>query len=135
MPASIHASIPAWVPAVLLGLLALGWRLSRTRTVRPAVPVAIAVAMFAFSLYGVASAFGVDALALRGGGQGLPQILCHPATQVAMVHIQRRWHVPLLAQVALNALHPGAVFDDGQHQRHVVAVHLARLQPARMGAP
>ena len=64
MPASIHASIPAWLPALLLGLLALGWRLSRTRTVRPAVPVAIAVAMFAFSLYGVASAFGVDALAL-----------------------------------------------------------------------
>lgn len=58
------ASIPVWVPAVLLGLLALGWRLSRTRTVRPAVLVAIAVAMFGFSLAGVASAFGVDLPAL-----------------------------------------------------------------------
>lgn len=58
------ASIPVWVPAVLLALLALGYRLSRTRTVRPSVLVAIAVAMFGFSLYGVAAAFGVDALAL-----------------------------------------------------------------------
>jgi hypothetical protein len=58
------ASIPVWVPAVLLGLLALGWRLSRTRTVRPAVLVAIPVAMFGFSLAGVASAFGVDLPAL-----------------------------------------------------------------------
>ena len=58
------AFIPAWVPAVLLGLLALGWRLSRTRTVRPAALVAIAVAMFGFSLFGVASAFGADAPAL-----------------------------------------------------------------------
>lgn len=64
MPASIAASIPVWVPAVLLGLLALGWRLSRTRTVRPSALAAIAVAMFGFSLYGVASAFGVDAPAL-----------------------------------------------------------------------
>lgn len=58
------AFIPAWVPAVLLGLLALGWRLSRTRTVRPAALAAIALAMFAFSLFGVASAFGVDPVAL-----------------------------------------------------------------------
>lgn len=58
------AFIPAWVPAVLLGLLALGWRLSRTRTVRPSALAAIALAMFAFSLFGVASAFGVDPVAL-----------------------------------------------------------------------
>lgn len=64
MPATIAASIPVWVPALLLGLLALGWRLSRTRTVRPAVLVAVAAAMFGFSLFGVASAFGVDAPAL-----------------------------------------------------------------------
>lgn len=64
MPASIPASIPVWVPAVLLGLLALGWRLSRTRTVRPSALAAIAVAMFGFSLLGVASAFGADLPAL-----------------------------------------------------------------------
>lgn len=58
------AFIPVWVPAVLLALLALGYRLSRTRTVRPAALVGIAAAMFGFSLYGVASAFGVDPLAL-----------------------------------------------------------------------
>jgi hypothetical protein len=60
----MHASIPVWVPAVLLALLALGYRLSRTRAVRPAALAAIAAAMFGFSLYGVASAFGVDLLAL-----------------------------------------------------------------------
>jgi hypothetical protein len=58
------ASIPVWVPAVLLALLALGYRLSRTRTVRPSALAAIALAMFGFSLYGVASAFGVDLPAL-----------------------------------------------------------------------
>lgn len=58
------ASIPVWVPAVLLALLALGYRLSRTRTVRPSALAAIAMAMFAFSLYGVASAFGIDLPAL-----------------------------------------------------------------------
>lgn len=58
------AFIPVWVPALLLGLLALGWRLSRTRTVRPTALVVVAVAMFGFSLYGVASAFGADAPAL-----------------------------------------------------------------------
>ncbi len=57
-------AFPVWVPAVLLALLALGYRLSRTRTVRPLVMVAIAAAMFGFSLYGVASAFGVQAPAL-----------------------------------------------------------------------
>ena len=64
MPTSTLAHIPVWVPAIALGLLALGWRLSRTRTVRPAALAAIAVAMFGFSLSGVASAFGVDPLAL-----------------------------------------------------------------------
>lgn len=58
------ASIPVWVPLVLLALMALGYRLSRTRTVRPSVPVAIAAAMFAFSAYGVASAFGAELPAL-----------------------------------------------------------------------
>lgn len=64
MPTSTLAHMPVWVPAIALGLLALGWRLSRTRTVRPAALVAIAVAMFGFSLSGVASAFGVDPPAL-----------------------------------------------------------------------
>lgn len=58
------ASIPVWVPALLLALFALGYRQSRTRTVRPASLVAIAAAMFGFSLYGVAAAFGVEPLSL-----------------------------------------------------------------------
>ena len=55
------ASIPAWVPAVFLVLLFLGYRQSSSRTVRPSTLVAIALAMFGFSLSGVASAFGVSA--------------------------------------------------------------------------
>lgn len=61
MPA---ASIPVWVPAVLLALVALGYRQSRTRTVRPATLVGVAAGMFAFSLYGVAAAFDLETLSL-----------------------------------------------------------------------
>lgn len=66
------ASIPAWVPVVFLVLLLLGYRQSLTRTVRPSALVAIALAMFGFSLYGVIAAFGLVALALVlwAGGYG-----------------------------------------------------------------
>lgn len=55
------ASIPSWVPALFLGLMVLGYRHSRPRTVNPAVPVVFALAMLGFSFYGVTSAFGADA--------------------------------------------------------------------------
>lgn len=58
------AHIPVWVPAVLLLLLYLGHRQAQARVVRPAVLVAVAVAMCGLSLYGVVSAFGVVPVAL-----------------------------------------------------------------------
>jgi hypothetical protein len=64
MPATVPATVPLWVPALLLALLALGYRLSRARTVRPSALAAISAAMFGFSLYGVVSAFGADAVTL-----------------------------------------------------------------------
>ncbi|MBT9488057.1 MAG: hypothetical protein IV093_11165 [Rubrivivax sp.] len=54
----MFAYIPVWVPLVLLLLLVLGQRQSRTRDVRPGLVTGIALAMFAFSLFGVVSAFG-----------------------------------------------------------------------------
>ena len=58
------ASIPVWVPILLLGLVFLGYRQSLPRTVKPGTLVAVALAMFAFSLYGVVGTFGAEPLAL-----------------------------------------------------------------------
>lgn len=63
--------IPVWVFFILFGLLALGYRLSRTRLVRPGSVALIAFAMLVFSLYGVTSAFGVDALPLAAWAGGI----------------------------------------------------------------
>lgn len=64
------ASIPAWVPAVFLLMLVLGYRQSLERSVRPATLATVALAMLGYSLYGVLSAFGVvpAALALWAAG-------------------------------------------------------------------
>jgi hypothetical protein len=58
------ASIPSWLPALFLGLVFLGYRQSLPRTVKPGALVAVALAMFGFSLYGVVNAFGAEPLAL-----------------------------------------------------------------------
>lgn len=58
------ASIPAWPFAILFALVSLGYRLSRTRVVRPRTVATVAIAMLVFSLYGVAASFGANALAL-----------------------------------------------------------------------
>lgn len=63
--------IPVWVFFVLFGLLALGYRLSRTRLVKPGTVALIAFAMLLYSLYGVTSAFGVDALPLAAWASGI----------------------------------------------------------------
>lgn len=52
------ASIPVWVPVFFLVLLFLGYRQSLARTVRPTTLVALALAMFGLSLYGVIATFG-----------------------------------------------------------------------------
>lgn len=70
------AAIPVWVPAVFLLMLLLGYRQSLARTVRPATLAALALAMVAFSLFGVVSTFGVApwALALWAAGYLLAAI-------------------------------------------------------------
>ena len=52
------AHIPVWVFAIFFGLLALGWRHSRPRSVAPRALVGLAVGMAGLSLYGVLAAFG-----------------------------------------------------------------------------
>lgn len=56
--------IPPWVPVLFLVLVFLGYRQSLPRTVKPGTLVAIALAMFGLSLYGVVGAFGAEPLAL-----------------------------------------------------------------------
>lgn len=69
------ASIPVWVPAIFLLLLALGYRQSLARTVHPAKPVSFALIMFGFSLYGVLTAFGSTAMALAPWSLGYVLVL------------------------------------------------------------
>lgn len=58
------ASIPAWVPVLFVALAFLGYRLSMPRTVRPGKLLLIALAMLAWSLYGLVGQFGLAPLAL-----------------------------------------------------------------------
>jgi hypothetical protein len=71
MTAHAHPAIPLWVFGVLLLLLMLGWRQSRTRTVRPGAVVAAAVGMGLFSFLGVTSAFGPSPAALLAWAAGM----------------------------------------------------------------
>lgn len=63
-------AIPTWVPAVLFLLIFLGYRQSTTRAVRPGTAVGVAIAMFAFSFYGVSAAFGASPLAFAAWAVG-----------------------------------------------------------------
>jgi hypothetical protein len=65
------AAIPAWVFFVFFGLLAIGYRQSLPRRIKPQRMAAIAVAMFALSLYGVISAFGALPLPLFAWSLGI----------------------------------------------------------------
>jgi hypothetical protein len=58
------ASLPVWVPFLLVALTYVGYRQSLPRVVKPAALAAVALAMLGFSLFGVASSFGADPLAL-----------------------------------------------------------------------
>ncbi|WP_370670993.1 DUF6622 family protein [Hydrogenophaga palleronii] len=67
--------IPSWVFAVLLLLVALGYRQSRDRFVTPRTLALIALAMLGFSLYGVLAAFGAGLLPLLGWALGFVLVL------------------------------------------------------------
>ena len=51
------ATFPLWVPALFVGLVAVGLRQARARQVRPGVPVAVGAGLLALSLGGVLSGF------------------------------------------------------------------------------
>ncbi|WP_338139993.1 DUF6622 family protein [Roseateles puraquae] len=72
---STAAAFPLWPLLILALLIALGWRQSRDRLVQPKTLVRLAVIMLALSLYGVASAFGVQALPLLAWAAGLSAVL------------------------------------------------------------
>lgn len=66
----MSTTIPPWVPALFLVLVFLGYRQSLPHTVKPTKLVAVALAMFGLSLYGVLSAFGAEPLALLAWAAG-----------------------------------------------------------------
>lgn len=65
------AHIPLWVFAIFFGLLALGWRHSRPRSVAPRALVGLALGMGGLSLYGVVAAFGGNGLAVVAWALGM----------------------------------------------------------------
>lgn len=69
------AHIPPWVFAVLLLLVALGYRQSRERVVTPRTLALIALAMLGFSLHGVVAAFGPGVVPLLGWTLGFSLVL------------------------------------------------------------
>lgn len=64
------ATLPVWPFAILAALVALGYRQSLARTVKPATLVRVALVMIALSLYGVVSAFGAQLLPVLGWAIG-----------------------------------------------------------------
>ncbi|MCF8205210.1 MAG: hypothetical protein K9J82_09055 [Methylotenera sp.] len=69
------STLPLWPLLILALLIALGVRQSRDRLVQPKTLVRLAVVMLALSLYGVASAFGAQALPLLAWAAGLSAVL------------------------------------------------------------
>lgn len=66
----MSTSIPPWVPVLFLVLVFLGYRQSLPHTVKPAKLVAVALAMFGLSLYGVLGAFRSEPVALLAWAAG-----------------------------------------------------------------
>jgi hypothetical protein len=62
----MNASIPVWPFAILVVLVALGYRQSQDRVVQPGTLTRLAMAMLALSLYGVISAFGAGLVPVLG---------------------------------------------------------------------
>ena len=77
------ASLPLWPFALLAGLLLLGLRQSVDRVVEPGALVRVAVAMAAFSLYGVTTAFGAAPLPVLAWAVGLVAALVLGASRLA----------------------------------------------------
>ncbi|MFT3957102.1 MAG: hypothetical protein QM722_22805 [Piscinibacter sp.] len=103
--------IPPWVPVLFLVLVFLGYRQSLPRTVKPGTLVALALAMFGLSLYGVIGSFGAEPLALLLWATGYALAVAAGARYFAArgmtlvgsaVHVPGSW-VPLLLFLAIFA--------------------------------
>lgn len=66
----MSASMPAWVPALFVALVVLGYRQALPRTVKPGALVALALAMLGLSFYGLVGTFGSEPLALLAWAAG-----------------------------------------------------------------
>lgn len=64
--------IPLWVPPLLLLLIVIGWRQSRTRWVRPGVLASVALGLAAWSLFSLRQGFGPGMAAAWAAGAWLP---------------------------------------------------------------
>jgi hypothetical protein len=64
------AALPAWPFAILAALVALGYRQSLDRVVKPGTLVRVALVMLVLSLYGIVSAFGAQLLPVLGWAIG-----------------------------------------------------------------
>lgn len=91
--------IPVWVFAVLILLLAIGYRQSHPRDLAPRMVLLIAIAMSAYSLLGLVSTFGAAPAPIVGwaAGQGLAvtlgrRLLVPPG--ISFVPAARKVHVP-----------------------------------------
>lgn len=103
------ASVPVWVPVLLLGLVFVGYRQSLPRTVKPMTLVAVALAMSGLSLYGVIGSFGAELPALLAWAAGYAVTLLLGARRFgshgmsaigASVRIPGSW-VPLVLILAI----------------------------------
>jgi hypothetical protein len=66
----MNTALPLWPFAILAGLLALGYRQSRDRVVRPGTLATLALAMLALSVYGVTAAFGANVVPVLAWAAG-----------------------------------------------------------------
>lgn len=136
------AAIPAWVPALLLGLVVLGYRQSQPRVVRPQALVAVALAMFGLSLFGVVSAFGGDPIALLAWAAGYAATLRLGARPFGAgrlsavgtsVHVPGSW-VPLALILAIFAAKFLLGFAAGVHAPWLHQAGFVAAMSAVLGA-
>lgn len=74
MPTAL-AHVPHWVPVLFLVLVAIGWRQSFERRVRPTAMATIALLMIGLSVQGLVQNFGASASALLAWLAGAAAVL------------------------------------------------------------
>ncbi|MFG6448877.1 DUF6622 family protein [Roseateles sp. BYS180W] len=138
----MQAAIPVWVPALFIGLMALGYRLSKPRRVKPAALTLLAVAMLGLSLWGEVSAFGPQPLALLlwALGYGVAawvgaQRLTQRGLQLQgqKVHMPGSW-TPLFLLLGIFACKFALGFAAGTHSPLLQDLAFIGLMSAALGA-